>query len=109
MDAAQVADQCIAYFRTLAAAADVAGLLEAVDLPDVNLLGISYGTRLAMVVQTLYPDRVRSVVLDSGYPPGVEALEQLAPNGARSVDGLLAGCADDADGDEAYPDLGATC
>lgn len=39
-----------------------------------NLYGVSYGTRVAMTVMREFPERVRSVVLDSIYPPHVDGL-----------------------------------
>lgn len=106
------AETDLADFTTMEAAADVAGLIGVLRDEDptleVNLLGVSYGTRLAMVVQTLYPEGIRSVVLDSVYPPAVEAFEQLAPNGAGAFDELWTACAEDPDCDTAYGDLEAT-
>lgn len=50
-------------------AQDVSDLLELLDYKQANLLGISYGTRLALEIQQRFPDKVRSLVLDSLYSP----------------------------------------
>lgn len=51
-------------------AQDMNDLLALLDYPKANLLGISYGTRLALEIQRHFPERVRSLTLDSLYPPG---------------------------------------
>ena len=38
-----------------------------------NLYGVSYGSRVTMEVMRRYPEKIRSVVLDSVYPPSVDA------------------------------------
>jgi pimeloyl-ACP methyl ester carboxylesterase len=96
----------LADFTTRAAAQDVVDLMEAMDLRDVDFVGVSYGTRLAMVTADLAPERVRSVVLDSVYPPGVEALELQAPNAMGAFEALFDACAADDECDEAFPDVG---
>ncbi|MEE9351462.1 MAG: alpha/beta hydrolase [Thiotrichaceae bacterium] len=53
---------------TLHSAADVNDLMETLNYPTWNLQGVSYSTRLAIVIERKYPGRVRSMVLDSVYP-----------------------------------------
>ncbi|MDD5391582.1 MAG: alpha/beta fold hydrolase [Thiothrix sp.] len=60
----------LAALGTGYSAQDVNDLLELLDYPQGNLLGISYGTRLALEVQRQFPQRIRSLSLDSLYPPG---------------------------------------
>src|SRR5690606_39073830 len=50
-------------------AADIADLRVALGYEQVNLYGISYGTRLALTIMRDHPQGIRSVVLDSVYPP----------------------------------------
>lgn len=54
---------------TAYSAQDVNDLLVLLGYQQANLLGISYGTRLALEVQQRFPDKVRSLVLDSLYSP----------------------------------------
>ena len=42
----------------------------------MSFLGISYGTYLGGVYATLFPDRVRAMVLDSAYEPNGDTIEQ---------------------------------
>ncbi len=46
-------------------ARDAAALMESLGYRKYNLFGVSYGTRLARIIQDLFPDRINAVVLDS--------------------------------------------
>lgn len=92
-------------YNSAASAADIADLRAALGVAEWNLLGISYGTRLALTVMRDYPAGVRSVILDSTYPPQVDAWEEDAPNAYRSFRVLFDDCAADAACRAAYPDL----
>ena len=59
----------LAAYTTAENAADVEALRVALGYPQVNLLGVSYGTLLALTVLRDHPAGVRSVVLDSVLPP----------------------------------------
>lgn len=84
---------------------DVADLVQAQALEQVNLLGNGIGAALAQLVADRYPALVRSVVIESSLPAGVNgALE--APFGAYgALRGVLAACGRDAACAAAYPDL----
>jgi pimeloyl-ACP methyl ester carboxylesterase len=56
-------------YTTIADATDVHDLIQALGYKQVNLYGVSYGTRLALTVMRLFPASIRSVVLDSTVPP----------------------------------------
>jgi len=60
----------IEAFGTRANARDAAALMQRLDYPVWNLLGVSYGSRLAMAIarQPEAQGLVRSLVLDSVYP-----------------------------------------
>jgi pimeloyl-ACP methyl ester carboxylesterase len=83
----------LAGFSTPAAADDVAELARALDAPRVNLLAVSYGSRVALEVMRRHPDLVRAAVLDSVYPPDVDALESGAWLAARAYRRLFQDCA----------------
>ncbi len=97
----------LAAYNTAANAADVNDLRLALGYDQVNLLSNSYGTRLALEVMRRYPDGLRSVVLDSVYPPDVDLYLEGPPNAARAFDVLFEDCAADPACDSAYPDLRA--
>lgn len=95
-------------YTSAAGAADVADLRVALGLDQLNLLGVSYGTRLALTVLRDRPAGIRSVVLDSVYPPQADSYTESAANAAAAFEALFAGCAADPACDGAYPDLGDT-
>jgi pimeloyl-ACP methyl ester carboxylesterase len=73
-------------------AADVADLRLAMGFDEYNVLSVSYGTRVALRLLDLAPEGLRSVVLDSVYPPDVVALESQAANAAAAISALLDAC-----------------
>ena len=102
-DLQQIAN--LADYNSIENAADVEDLRRALGYDQVNLWGISYGTRLALEVMRDYPDGVRSVVLDSVFPPDVDSEAEGPANIARALDVLFAGCQADAACSAAYTDL----
>jgi pimeloyl-ACP methyl ester carboxylesterase len=98
----------LADYHSAASAHDVADLRQLLEIESWNLLGISYGTRLALTVMRDRPEGVRSVVLDSVYPPNVNAYVEQALTFGGAINLLLDGCAEDPDCDAAFPDLRQT-
>lgn len=103
----QLADQGInlAAYNSAASAADLNDLRIALGYSQLNLLGISYGTRLALTAMRDYPEGIRSAVLDSAYPPQVNLYTEMPANANRAFTTLFRGCATDPACNAAYPDL----
>jgi pimeloyl-ACP methyl ester carboxylesterase len=55
-------------YGTKLAADDMAAVLDSLHIGKIDYYGDSYGTFFGQVFSALYPDRLRSVVLDSAYP-----------------------------------------
>jgi pimeloyl-ACP methyl ester carboxylesterase len=87
--------------------ADVADLRRALGYDEWDLLGISYGTRLALVVMRDQPQGIRSVVLDSSFPPNADTPVDEALNTWESLQTLFADCDADAYCRQNYPNLEA--
>jgi len=64
---AQLGDQAYLYDSGLAAD-DLAAVLDALNIPIINLYGDSYGTWFSQTFAGRHSERLRSVVLDSAYP-----------------------------------------
>jgi len=69
-------------FTTAASARDVIEFIKALEYDSFTLPGISFGTRLALAIMSALPamedaPQLRSVVLDSPFPPSVYILEEL--------------------------------
>ncbi len=91
-------------FTTQENAADMHDLIQALGYQQVNLDGVSYGTRLALTVMHLYPADLRSVVLDSVLPPQV-SFPSIPPAAQRAFDVLFHRCAVDPHCNATYPHL----
>lgn len=95
----------LGMYNTLSSAADVNDLRIALDYEKVNLWGSSYGTRLALEVMRVYPEGIRSVILDAVYPPEADMYLDTPSSLDRSLTMLADACAADPACDSAYPDL----
>ncbi|HVU21777.1 MAG TPA: alpha/beta fold hydrolase, partial [Rhizomicrobium sp.] len=60
--------QAADLYGTKLAADDMAAVLDVLHIDKVDYYGDSYGTFFGQVFSALYPNRLRSVVLDSAYP-----------------------------------------
>ena len=95
----------LSAYSSAASAADVNDLRVALGYTDWNLYGYSYGARLALTVMRDFPEGVRSVVLDSVYPPQASLDTEAAANAERALNLLFERCAADAWCNADYPDL----
>ena len=55
-------------YGTRLAAQDMKAVLDELGITEINLYGDSYGTFFSQVFMALYPNMLRSVVLDGAYP-----------------------------------------
>ena len=92
-------------YNTSENAADVRDLRKAMGIPEWNLYGVSYGTRLALATMRDYPQGIRSVILDSTFPLDVDFYSSIVPNAGRAFKTLFDECAASPTCSRAYPDL----
>lgn len=97
----------VTQFNTQNNARDLMNLVHALGYEGVNLYGISYGTRLALVAMRDWPAHIRSVVLDSSYPTQINNYETVTVLYEEQLQQIFAECAADAACAAAYPDLPA--
>jgi len=71
------AGDMIEHMSTADVAADVDVLREAIGDDQLSYLGYSYGTSIGAVYATLFPERVRALVLDGSVSPSMTSEEQL--------------------------------
>ena len=57
-----------ALFRTEIAVADIIGVMDALQIQQVDYYGDSYGTYVGQTFAARHPSRLRSIILDSAYP-----------------------------------------
>jgi pimeloyl-ACP methyl ester carboxylesterase len=105
--------QCLAssdadarYYTTDLAVRDLDAIRDWLGYDALNLWGVSYGTRVALMYLKYFPDRTRTVVIDGVAPPGILPLE-AARDGKRALDTVLGLCGEEARCATAFPDLAA--
>lgn len=97
----------LAAYDTAENAADIADLRVALGIPEWNVYGVSYGSKLALTVLRDHPQGIRSVVLDSVSPPANNIVENWWAAPASSFRAIFAACAAQPACAAAYPNLEA--
>ena len=88
-------------------ARDIVNVLLALGYDEWNLVGVSYGSRLALVMMRDFPQYLRSAILDSVYPPQADIYVDAYHHGERALQVLFAACARSETCSRRYPDLEA--
>lgn len=91
-------------YNTPENAADIEDLRRALGYGQLNLIGGSYGTRLALEAMRFRPATIRSAVLDSLAPPPYNFQVQAPASFNRTLEGLFAACSADAACGSQFPD-----
>jgi pimeloyl-ACP methyl ester carboxylesterase len=55
-------------YGTKLAVQDIVAVMDALGIPEVDYYGDSYGTYVGQVFAAFFPNRLRSIILDSAYP-----------------------------------------
>jgi pimeloyl-ACP methyl ester carboxylesterase len=84
------------YYTTTIAVQDLEDVRQALGAPTFDLVGVSYGTRMAQQYLMRHPDAVRSVVLDSPAPNQMLIGQDFAANLDRALKLDFALCTADA-------------
>ena len=74
------ADSDLRHYGTMDHVRDLELVRKALDAPQLNLMGISYGTRVAQQYAKVYPDATRTVLLDGVAPMGMVLGQEHAQN-----------------------------
>lgn len=94
-------------YTTPAAADDVEDVRRALGYGRIDIAGLSYGTRLALVYLRKHPKSVHAAVLMGVTPTWARLPLFHAANAQRAMSLLLEDCAAEASCAAAYPDLAA--
>ena len=89
----------LAFMDTTTAARDIDAVRVAIGEEKISFLGMSYGTYLGAVYESLYPERTQSIVLDSAIDPSRFGVNQVLDPIAQSevsLDAFLTACANGA-------------
>ena len=91
------------FYTTTIAMHDIDAARAALGYDKVNLYGGSYGTRAAQVYLRLFPERVRTVVLDGVVPQTLALGSEHAEKLDQSLYRVLGACDTDPDCGAAFP------
>lgn len=90
------------FYTTSIAVQDLEAVRKAEGYPQINLAGVSYGTRVALEYLRQYPQSVRRMVLDGVVPPDYA----LSGDDLQSaLNRLFTDCSQEARCQKAYPKL----
>ena len=92
-------------YTTNQIAADINDLMNVLEIEEYNLLTLSYSTKIGQVLIRDYPDKIRSVVMDSPLPLEVNYDEESVSNLLESLDKLFMDCESDTDCNTAFPNI----
>jgi pimeloyl-ACP methyl ester carboxylesterase len=95
-------------YTTSIAVQDLEAVRQALGAPQLNLIGVSYGTRVAQQYAVRYPSAVRSVVLDSAVPNELILGSDFGRSLDQSLRSLFALCTADATCQQRFGDSYAT-
>ena len=93
------------FYTTTIGMQDYDMVRAALGYDRVNLFGVSYGTRAAQVYLRLFPERVRTVVLDSVAPQSLALGTEHAEKLDQALQQVLSACGADSRCNQAYPDV----
>jgi pimeloyl-ACP methyl ester carboxylesterase len=95
------------FYTTTIAMHDIDAARRALGYERVNLYGGSYGTRAAQVYYRLFPEQVRTIVLDGVVPQTLGLGTEHALKLDQAIYRVLGACAADASCAERFPDSAA--
>lgn len=84
---------------------DIHDILRALGYDRVNLYGVSWGTRSALLYTHQFPDQVRSVILDGNAPPANKVALYANADAERALQTLFRDCENDSICQVAFPTL----
>lgn len=95
----------LGVYNSSESAADMDDLRNLLGIKKWNLYGISYSTRLMINYVREYPNKVRSIILDSVLPPTANWDETGIENVVGSLDLIFNACSEDKSCSVKYADL----
>ena len=93
------------FFTTSLAINDFELVRKALNISQWNLLGVSYGTRVAQHYLRRHPEAIRTLTLDSTTYPELNLGPDIALQSQRALDHLLRRCAADEFCRRQFPEL----
>lgn len=85
----------ISQYHVINAAKDLEQLRIGLGYEQFNVYGISYGTRVSLVYERLYPESVRALILDGIYPQSVRSYEEDPKRSSEAILRVIDKCRQD--------------
>ncbi|WP_329440870.1 alpha/beta hydrolase [Streptomyces sp. NBC_01426] len=98
----------LSAYNTTENAADFADLRKALDIPQWNVYGYSYGSNLGLTYLRLHPEGVRAVAFDSVAPSQFVTLPWTWGSTAEGIRNIFEACAAQPACKDRYPNLSRT-
>ncbi|HEY9076122.1 MAG TPA: alpha/beta hydrolase [Anaerolineaceae bacterium] len=95
----------LTQYVTPIAMQDLDEVRAALGYEQINLYGVSYGTRAALTYLRMFPQRVRTITLDAVVSPDDVIFLNTPKDAQRALDLLFARCKADAACQAAFPNL----
>jgi pimeloyl-ACP methyl ester carboxylesterase len=95
----------LTQFNSANSVKDIFALSNALGYDEINLVGISYGTRLALTAMRDHPQQIRSVVIDSVYPLDVNGIEWFPRQADEPINRIVQTCENDRECNRAFPNF----
>ncbi|MBI5034977.1 MAG: alpha/beta hydrolase [Chloroflexi bacterium] len=95
----------LTLFTTEIAMQDLDRVRQALHYEKINLYGASYGTRAALTYLRIFPDRVRTVILDGVVSADFKLFLTSARDGQRALQLLFTRCKADVACSQQFPNL----
>lgn len=95
----------IRAYHSLSIAKDLYALRETLGYDAWNVYGVSYGTHIAQVYASEYPDDIKALILDSSISDITEYYTKNTSNYINSLSRVFKNCLTDEGCNSEYPDL----
>jgi pimeloyl-ACP methyl ester carboxylesterase len=93
------------FFTTSVAVHDLEVIREALGYGQLNLYGVSYGSRVAQHFAKRYPGSTRTIIVDGVVPPQLALGPDIALESQKAIDNIFARCAADTACNDRFGDL----
>ena len=97
----------LGMFTTTIAMQDLDAVRQQLGATQIDLVGVSYGTRAVLEYMRQFPNAVRRAALDSVAPPDMVLPASFSTDGQAAFDSLIAACAKQTECVKTYPTLRA--
>jgi len=87
----------ISQYHLINAARDLEELRTGLAVDQLNIYGVSYGTRIALEFERMYPNSTKALILDGIYPQSVKTYENEPRHNSEAMMRVINKCQEDSD------------